>query len=102
MADRSAALLEHIVARVEQDVQFLVDQHYISAQDAAVIVARLPGAAAQAPTHVVVPVQAAVPAQMLVASPPPTYGGTPKLSVQRARALWAYNENGKVCSFREL
>lgn len=90
MADRSAALLEHIVSRVEQDVQFLVDHNYISAQDAAIIVARLPNSAA-----VQAPVQAAAPVRMPVASPPPTYPGA-QASVCRARALWGYNEHGNV------
>ena len=81
MADRSTALLEHIVSRVEQDVQFLVDQNYITAQDAAVIVARLPSATRQAPAP--------------ISSPPlSSYAGVQPV---KARALWAYNENGKVC-----
>lgn len=80
MADQSTALLEHIVSRIEQDVQFLVDQNYITAQDAAVIVARLPNATRQALAP--------------ISSPPlPGYAGAQPV---KARALWAYNETRKV------
>lgn len=82
MADRAPALLEHIVSRIEQDVQFLVDQHYISAQDAAAIVARLPSTTSQTSAP--------------ITSPPPTYAGAQPVM---ARALWAYNEKSTVRCF---
>jgi hypothetical protein len=87
MANQSA-LLQHLVSRIEQDVQFLAEQNLISAQDAQAIVARLPGAAAAPMAMPTAP--SAVPAS---AAPPPTYAGK---QTKQARALWAYNEKNSV------
>lgn len=83
MPDRSAALLDHILSRMGQDVQFLVDENYITAEDAAVIIAHLPASARQAE----------VPSGVPIKIPPPSHAGAQPV---RARALWAYNENSKV------
>jgi hypothetical protein len=85
MANQSA-LLQHLVSRIEQDVQFLAEQNLISAQDAQAIVAE--GAAAAPMAMPTAP--SAVPAS---AAPPPTYVGK---QTKQARALWAYNEKNSV------
>ena len=79
---------------MQQNVDFLVNQNYISSADASAIVARLPAvdgsrSTAGAPRSISMP----QPERRAVPQPPAPRRATP---VVQARALWAYNEDGQV------
>ena len=63
------ALLAHVVSNIESNVQFLISHNYISQNDAATLLSKL----------------------STVKS-----GGPATSSLGKAKALWAYNENGAV------
>lgn len=76
VADPQAALLAHIVAQTESNVQFLVSNNYMSAYDASGFLNKLNNIG---------------PSQNVVLSAPAAEAPTVK-----ARAKWAYNEHGEV------
>jgi hypothetical protein len=88
---QNAALVAHIVSQIEQNVNFLASQNYISNGDASAILTRLPNVNNELASRVAnldignrnIP-PAAIPRQI----PPPP-------SAAQSRALWAYNENGE-------
>jgi len=84
----ATALLSHVVSQMQQNVEFLVSQKYISAADASAIVARLP-AVVDGGTDAA-PYPMPQPERRVVPHPP-----APRRPVAQARALWAYNENGQ-------
>ena len=90
---QNAALVAHIVSQIEQNVNFLASQNYISNGDASAILTRLPNANQNEIASRV--------ANLNVGSrniPPPAMPRsvpTPPTTTL-ARALWAYNENGQV------
>ena len=81
---QNAALVAHIVAQIEQNVNFLASQNYISNGDASAILTRLPNA-----NQSEIPSTGNRPPAIPRPTPAPP---TTNLS----RALWAYNENGEV------
>jgi hypothetical protein len=96
VSDQSAALLHHVVARVREDVQLLVDLGHVDGHAAQSFLGSLPNS--QAVTAMSMPVPAHTPTSTVA---PPTFSPpvpAPKPVKAQARALWAYNENGTVRS----
>ena len=85
---QAAALLAHVVSQVEQNVQFLVSQNYISQADASAILTKLPN-----PNHGVTQITNGVAKMPLATRAVPVASG-----IKQAKALWPYNENGQVSS----
>ena len=90
---QNAALVAHIVSQIEQNVNFLASQNYISNGDASAILTRLPNANQNEIASRV--------ANLNIGSrniPPPAIPrSTPAPpTTTLSRALWAYNENGQV------
>jgi len=89
---QNAALVAHIVSQIEQNVNFLASQNYISNGDASAILTRLPNVDQTALASRV--------ANLGIGNrniPPPSMQRpvpTPPTSVQ-SRAMWGYNENGE-------
>lgn len=85
---QAAALLAHVVSQVEQNVQFLASQNYISQADASAILTKLPN-----PNHGVTQITNGVAKMPLATRAVPVASG-----IKQAKALWPYNENGQVSS----
>lgn len=97
MSSEAGVLLSHILARLYQDVDFLVTNNYISSADAAGIRSRLPDAplptSTQDHTHTTASIpETRFPAQRAAAIPVPL--PAQRNMPQQAKALWAYNEQG--------
>ena len=90
---QNAALLAHIVSQIEQNVNFLASQNYISNGDASAILNRLPNTTQNEITSRT--------ANLNIGSrniPPPAIPRStpaPPTTIL-SRALWAYNEDGQV------
>jgi LAS seventeen-binding protein 1/2 len=103
------ALVNHLLSQIEQNVQFLASQNYISQDDASVILGRLTPANAASPRGVA-PANPSGISQITnkfsnmmgsVRGTPPVPAPAPRAvpaapKVQQARALWGYNEDGSV------
>jgi hypothetical protein len=91
---QAAALLAHIVSQITSNVDFLVSQNYMSQSDASIIVSKL--------TTGAVVNQPASRAQVMPVGAPqaPHRRGmlAPPARKVQARALWAYNKDGQVCT----
>ncbi|KAJ3474577.1 hypothetical protein NLI96_g12381 [Meripilus lineatus] len=102
------AFLSHIISQTQANISFLVANNYLSSTDASDMISRLAEAQAKGIANrststignsisnlsITPPPQPSVtppPARRNVPPPPPRY--------IRARALWAYNEDGRVCTF---
>ena len=85
---QAAALLAHVVSQVEQNVQFLASENYISQADASAILTKLPN-----PNRGVTQITNGVAKMPLATRAVPVAPG-----VKQAKALWPYNENGQVSS----
>ena len=89
---QNAALVAHIVSQIEQNVNFLASQNYISNGDASAILTRLPNNNQNEIASRV--------ANLNIGShniPPPILPrSTPAPPTTLSRALWGYNENGQV------
>ncbi|KAF8150732.1 SH3 domain-containing protein [Crassisporium funariophilum] len=96
----NAALVAHIVSQIEQNVQFLASQNYISQGDASAILTKLPNVN-QANTHSSSGMSelASRVSNMVTGNrgaPAPAPRPVPAVpSAIQARALWAYNEHGQ-------
>ncbi|KAJ8462991.1 hypothetical protein ONZ51_g10553 [Trametes cubensis] len=92
---QAAALLAHVLSQTQQNISFLASQNYISPTEASELIARLsqsPQAdslAASMNNLAVSPVRAPSPVRRVIPPPPP------RTNTKRARALWAYNEDGR-------
>ncbi|KAI9001523.1 hypothetical protein BD414DRAFT_474925 [Trametes punicea] len=98
---QTAALLAHILSQTQQNISFLAAQNYISPTEAAELITRLsqgprasndssPDALVSGVNNLAVaPARSPSPARRVVPPPPP------RQSTKRARALWAYNEDGR-------
>ncbi|TFK82703.1 SH3-domain-containing protein [Polyporus arcularius HHB13444] len=97
----AAALLAHILSQTHQNISFLAAQNYISPTEAAELITRLsqgPASSSAASSTdtlatsmnnlAVGPARTPEPARRI--PPPPA-----RHNVQQARALWAYNEDGR-------
>ena len=97
---QNAALVAHIVSQIEQNVNFLAAQNYISNGDASAILSRLPNSnqdeiVSRAADLNIGTRNIPPPAMPRPTPAPPT--------ATLSRALWAYNENGQVfLSFIDL
>lgn len=100
---QAAALADHIFSQTQANISFLVSQNYISGSEASDIISRLSAAQSRSRNDVdagftnsmqalaLAPsAPAPAPARRNVPQPPP-----PARSNQ-ARAIWAYNEDGRV------
>lgn len=94
---QAAALLAHVVYQIEQNVNFLASQNYLSQSDAAAILTKLPNLTNNAAamnelgdgvSNINLSIARAVP-------PPPRPKTAPheqqESSLPRARAIWSYN-----------
>ncbi|KAG7089634.1 hypothetical protein E1B28_011297 [Marasmius oreades] len=91
------ALLSHVVSQIEQNVQFLISQNYISQADASVFLTKLPNinASQTTGTRSVNAVPAPFGRRINGAPPPPAPApATAASQLSTCRALWAYNESG--------
>jgi len=85
---QNAVLVAHIVSQIEQNVNFLASQNYISNGDASAILTRLPNVDEKAVANLAI-------GNRNIPSPAmPHPVPTPSTSAQ-SRALWGYNENGQ-------
>ncbi|KDQ57039.1 hypothetical protein JAAARDRAFT_130934 [Jaapia argillacea MUCL 33604] len=82
----AAALLAHVVAQVEQNIQFLNSQNYISTVDAQIILSKLPSNSPSENTRAATVVPPPIARRGIPVPPGPR--------VVKATALWAYNEDG--------
>lgn len=95
-----AAYVDHIVAQIEQNVQFLVEQGHMTQQDAQVVLQRLPSSAASSPVQSVARGVSNLSVNGRRGVPPPhapARAASLSSGVPQAKAVWAYNENGSVC-----
>ncbi|TFK40214.1 SH3 domain-containing protein [Crucibulum laeve] len=94
---QAAALLAHVLLQVEQNVQFLASNNYISQADASAILTKLPNASASNNGAIanLTSRMGNLRAAAAPSAPPPAPRAVPTApqGVQ-ARAIWAYNENG--------
>ena len=108
-----SALLAHIVSQTRQNVEFLMAHNEISRDAGQDILAKLPTASditarelsdqtrrmtirpSSTPTSSYDPPSAPPPGPPVRRVPP----AQPQPSMQRAKALWSYNENGSVMHF---
>ncbi|KAH9943713.1 SH3 domain-containing protein [Amylocystis lapponica] len=88
-----AAYIAHIISQTEQNVSFLLAQNVISPSDAADITSRLN--ASQSTRSIANDMQSLAITAPVAQPPPPRRVPPPAARTQRARALWAYNENGQ-------
>ncbi|KAH9945497.1 SH3-domain-containing protein [Epithele typhae] len=92
---QAAALLNHVLSQMQQNISFLASNNYISSAEASDLTARLTAG----PAPIALPTPGSVATSMSNLSvgparrniPPPP----PRSSVQQARAVWAYNEDGR-------
>jgi hypothetical protein len=107
----SSALLAHIVSQTRQNVEFLVAQDEISRDAGQRILAQLPNASdvalrdlSEQTRRMTIPVPAPSPQPPIdydrpsapPSGPPARRNAQQPPSLQQAKALWAYNENGSV------
>lgn len=91
----NAALLAHIVSQIEQNVNFLASQNYISNGDASSILTRLPNTKQNEISSRAANLN--IGSRNIPPPPPPIPRSTPaQPTTTLSRALWAYNENGEV------
>lgn len=102
----SETYFQHIINRVQADIDFLVSQGALSQNDGRTISLKLSAARSSSPTVSTTPGPAAIPAPYTppTTAPPPAPSRVappllPRSSAPRARALWGYNENGQVCLY---
>ena len=96
-----SAFVFHLVSQTRANIDLLQAQGYLSMEEAAKIQSKLAAATVKSPEKSVkLPVpspQHYSPAPSYQPPPPP-----PKPSYPKARVLWAYNEDGRVCNFSEV
>ena len=106
MAD--AAFLQHLLSQTQANITFLASQGYIPTTDATDMITRLATAhtkKATSPNTLASSVQSlsiapSAPTPAPVAEPPVRRAvPVPPPRTQKAKALWAYNEDGSVCLF---
>ncbi|PSS05490.1 hypothetical protein PHLCEN_2v3772 [Hermanssonia centrifuga] len=92
---QTAALLAHVFSQTQANISFLAAQNYISPTDASELISRLTTAQSRGNTDASLAnsmqALAVVPTNTGRRSAPPP----PPPRTQRARAVWAYNEDGR-------
>lgn len=96
---QAAALLAHVLTQTTANINFLASQNYITPAEASDLISRLsqsPNAAASTDAlassfHNLAVGPARTPEPARRVPPPPA-----RNNVQKARAVWAYNEDGRV------
>ncbi|KAI0774970.1 SH3 domain-containing protein [Trametes elegans] len=98
---QAAALLAHVLSQTQQNINFLAAHNYITPADAADVLARLsqgPRSSSDAISDslassvhnlAIAPARSPSPARRTVPPPPP------RNNTKKARAIWAYNEDGR-------
>lgn len=113
MPPDSSAMLAHIVSQTRQNVEFLMAHNEISRDAGQDILAKLPTASDITARELSdqtrrMTIQPSLPPTSSYDPPPAQPSGPPvrrvpptqpQPSLQRAKALWTYNENGSVCTF---
>lgn len=96
---QAAALLAHVVAQIEQNVNFLASQDYISQQDASTILTKLPNVANNTNPSGINGLAARVSDMVRNPTTPETRSPAPpppaRSTLPQVKALWAYS--GDVC-----
>ncbi|GJJ08547.1 hypothetical protein Clacol_002765 [Clathrus columnatus] len=91
--------LQHIINRVQADVEFLVSQGALSQVDGRVISSKISAARSTPSIPSPAPVTPAIPTSYAPPTAPAPGRGVPlpppRSSMNQARALWDYNENGQ-------
>ncbi|KIY66556.1 SH3-domain-containing protein [Cylindrobasidium torrendii FP15055 ss-10] len=87
------ALLNHIITSTRSNIEFLVSQHQLSAQDAQAIIAKLPSVEEPQVAALTNSTQNLL---LSRAAPPPP--AAPVSSLPKARATWGYNEDRQAQS----
>jgi len=95
---QAAALLSHVVSQIEQNVNFLASQNYISQGDASAILTKLPNVANNpgAVNHLANQVSNMNVSTARAVPPPPQPIATQDSGLPKAKAIWPYNEDGQV------
>jgi LAS seventeen-binding protein 1/2 len=88
---QAAALLAHVVSQIQSNVDFLLAQNYISPSDASSIVSLLPAGTVDQLAQPIPVGSPQTPTRRRIPAPPLAHR-------LQARALWAYNVNGEVCT----
>ncbi|EJF55843.1 SH3-domain-containing protein [Dichomitus squalens LYAD-421 SS1] len=93
---QAAALLAHVLQQTQSNINFLASQNYISHAEASDLISRLTQGAdhdslLSSMNNLAVGPARAPPEPARRSIPPPP----PRNHVQKARALWAYNEDGR-------
>ena len=83
---QAAALLAHIVSQIEDNVQFLASQNYITQADASAILTKLPNANSNVAPSGISGLANRV-SNMMVRGPSASAAST----LPKAKALWAYS-----------
>src|SRR5712671_3923338 len=104
MPPNHSALLAHIVSQTRQNVEFLMAQNEISRDVGQGILSNLPTASditvrelSEQTRRMTIPPSSPPPGTP--SGPPVRRSLQPQPNLQRAKALWTYNENGSVSNF---
>jgi hypothetical protein len=99
-----SAFVSHLVSQTRANIDFLQAQGYLTKADATNIQSKLATANIKASDESANP-PVSIPQphnQVSTYQPHPPQPTQPTPSYPRARALWAYNEDGRVRSFAEV
>lgn len=93
---RSAALLDHVFTQTLGNINFLASQNYIPAADAAELASRLTNAQHRDVNGTDSLASSMQALQVAPVPPPLRRNAPPPTQKKQARAIWAYNEDGRV------
>lgn len=97
---KTAALVAHVFQQTQANISFLASQNYITPSEASELISHLTTAQSRGNTPAAVDDSFANSMQNLSVSPNNTgrrnVPPPPPPRYQRAKALWAYNEDGRV------
>ncbi|ESK88802.1 myosin ie [Moniliophthora roreri MCA 2997] len=89
---QKAALLSHVVSQIEQNVEFLISQNYLSRSDASAFLNKLSNVNADTTVTTTTTMPLPTPFAKRTATAPAHAASASQLPT--CRALWGYNENG--------
>lgn len=93
---RSAALLDHVFQQTLGNINFLASQNYIPAADATELASRLTNAQHRGLNGTDSLASSMQALQVAPVPPPARRAVPPPQQKKQARAIWAYNEDGRV------